>query len=98
MLYAAKCYWPGVTEGEIVARRPPSHDASYVGALLFPNDALVLCLFEAPTPTAVRQATDRAGLPCERVMQTRWLPLPAPTGTPSAKPALGTMTGRRKPR
>ena len=96
MLYAAKCYWPGVTEAEIVARRPSSHNASYVGALLFPNDALVLCLFEAPTPTAVRQATDRAGLPCERVMQTRWLRSTAPAGTPLAKPELGTMTGRRK--
>jgi hypothetical protein len=73
VLYAAKCYWPDVTETDLDARQPASDSAPYLGALLFPDDALVLCLFEAATPAAVRQATDRAGLPCERVMKTRWL-------------------------
>jgi hypothetical protein len=74
MLYTAKCYWPGVTEDEFVARRASSAGASYVGTLLFPDDALVLCLFEAATPTAVNEASHRASLPCDRVMRTRWLP------------------------
>jgi hypothetical protein len=74
VLYAAKSYWPDVTEDDLIDRRPSSEDASYVGALLFPDDGLVLCLFEAATATAVSQACHREGLPCDRVMQTLWLP------------------------
>jgi hypothetical protein len=74
VLYAAKSYWPDVAEGDLIARRPSSEDASYVGALLFPDDALVLCLFEAASAAVVSQACHRDGLPCERVMHARWLP------------------------
>ena len=51
MLYAAKCYWPGVTERELdrLSDRVSSRGAIvFVGSLLFPQDELVLCLFEAP--------------------------------------------------
>jgi len=74
VLYAAKSYWPDVTENDLASRRPSSDEASYVGALMFPNDALVLCLFEAASAAVVSQACHRDGLPCERVMQARWLP------------------------
>ena len=82
MLYAAKCYWPGVSRDDLerVARRaaePDSQggrqDASYRGALLFSDDDLVLCLFEAPSRIAVKVASERAGIPCERVMDSVWL-------------------------
>ena len=52
MLYAAKCYWPGVTAADLeqVAGRAASTgldaDAgpvSYLGSLLFAADDLVLC-------------------------------------------------------
>ena len=54
MLYAAKCYWPGVTETDLEA--VTEHDAStglasgghtvtYLGSLPFTADDLVLCLF-----------------------------------------------------
>jgi hypothetical protein len=85
VLYAAKCYWPGVTEDELIARRPSSEGASYIGALLFPDDALVLCLFEAATATAVSEASHRQGLPCDRVMHTRWL---TPAGRRKRWPSL----------
>ena len=82
MLYAAKCYWPGVTERELkqvsmcaqhAARAIESPDALYVGSLLFSADDLVLCLFEAPSRVAVKRATEQAGIPCERVMDSVWL-------------------------
>jgi hypothetical protein len=82
MLYAAKCYWPGVTRAELVqvaARaaepvpKPGARDVTYRGSLLFADDDLVLCLFEGPSPTAVKRASEQAGLPCERVMDSVWL-------------------------
>jgi Protein of unknown function (DUF4242) len=84
MFYAAKCYWPGVTEADVrrAAARVnregrsaavPASGATYVGSLLFPDDALLLCLFEAASPSAVRNVSRRAGIPCERVMGSLWL-------------------------
>jgi hypothetical protein len=83
MFYAAKCYWPGITEVELrrVAARVTGEagrsadrtkNVSYIGSMLFPDDALVLCLFDAPSRSAVRKATRRAGIPCERVMASVW--------------------------
>jgi len=82
MLYAAKCYWPGVTgvDLERVAERaaragPGSGRAgvAYLGSLLFTADDLVLCLFRGPSRAAVIQAGDRPGIPCERLMDSAWL-------------------------
>jgi hypothetical protein len=75
MLYAAKCYWPGVTEHELerATSRARGRDAVCLGALFFPDDDLVLCLFDAGSATATRTASERAGIPCERVMASRWL-------------------------
>jgi hypothetical protein len=88
-LYAAKCYWPGVTEHQLeqaTARAAADADAAsragtaiaYLGSILFPDDELVLCLFDAPTRAAVHRTTERADIPCERVMHTHWLPCPCP--------------------
>jgi Protein of unknown function (DUF4242) len=82
MLYAAKCYWPGVTETEleqVVARvadggsRSGRDGVAYLGSLLFSGDDLVLCLFEGPSRAAVKHASERAGIPCERLMDSIWL-------------------------
>jgi hypothetical protein len=82
VLYAAKCYWPGVTESEleqIAARASLTGSASsrdsvaYMGSLLFSADGLVLCLFEGPSRTAVKRASDRLGIPSERIMDSVWL-------------------------
>ena len=82
MLYAAKCYWPGVT-GTSSSRSPsaPSEPAGprtatgvvYLGSLLFSADDLVLCLFEGPSRTAVIRASDRLGIPRERLMDSLWI-------------------------
>ena len=75
MLYAAKCYWPGVTEcvlRRVAKRAIDAGRADYVGSLLFPADELVLCLFQGRSPVAVQRASEQAGIPCERVMETVW--------------------------
>ena len=82
MLYAAKCYWPGVTQADLdsVAERAaqpgpgPGRDrVGYLGSLLFAADDLVLCLFQGPSRAAVIQASERLGIPSERLMNSAWL-------------------------
>jgi len=82
MLYAAKCYWPGVTETDVerVAARAGraglaagGSTVTYLGSLLFAGDDLVLCLFQGPSRAAVIRASDRLGIPCERLMDLAWL-------------------------
>jgi Nickel responsive protein SCO4226-like len=79
VLYAAKCYWPEVSQSELeqvaarASSRSASVDATYVGSLLFADDDLALCLFEAPSRAAVKRTSEQAGIPCERVMAAAWL-------------------------
>jgi hypothetical protein len=82
MLYAVKCYWPGITQADLerVADRAAgaglvsaSNKASYFGSLLFAADDLVLCLFYGPSRASVIQASDQLGIPCERLMEPVWL-------------------------
>jgi hypothetical protein len=86
MLYTAKCYWPGVTEDELrfAAERAQNESATrrhvtYRGALYLPRDELVLCLFDAPSREAVKQSSEHAGMPCERVIESVWV-APRPGG------------------
>jgi len=82
MLYAAKCYWPGVTLADLeqVADRATSaglasgnNRVSYLGSLLFAADDLVLCLFCGPSRAAVIQASGQLAIPFERLMDSAWL-------------------------
>ena len=82
MLYAAKCYWPGVTEADLeqVAGRAARaglgsgrDGVAYLGSLLFAADDLVLCLFHGPFRAAVSQVSIRLGIPCQRLMDSVWL-------------------------
>ena len=80
MLYTANCFWPGVSERELriaaahagspIGERPPT---AFRGALYLPDDELVLCLFDAPSRAAVKRASERAGMPCERIIETVWV-------------------------
>jgi hypothetical protein len=78
VLYTAKCFWPGVSEDELRAAVARIGEAFH-GALYLPGDEIVLCLFDEPSPAAVRRASDEAGLPCERVIDTVWV-APGPRG------------------
>jgi hypothetical protein len=79
MLYTAKCFWPGAGESEIrlaaarASREAVRHHAGFRGALHLPADELVLCLFEAMSPSSVKRESESAGMPCERVMETVWI-------------------------
>ena len=82
MLYAAKCYWPGAIQDDLeqVAERAARADLAagsggivYLGSLLFAADDLVLCLFQGSSRTAVIRASDRLGLPRERLMDSLWI-------------------------
>jgi hypothetical protein len=80
MLYTAKCYWPGVTEDKLrlAAAQARSDGAgrcgtTYLGALYLPGNELVLCLFDASAREEVRRASEEAGMPCERVIETVWI-------------------------
>jgi hypothetical protein len=83
MLYTAKCYWPGLDPRrleEIAATRAaePSvrreDGATYRGSLLFPNDELVLSLFESTSRAGATAAAEQAGIPCERIIESVWFP------------------------
>ena len=80
MLYAAKCFWPGVTEDDLRlaaehAGSEPGADqrSRFVGLLHLPGDELALALFEADSPLEVKRASEAAGMPCERVIATVWV-------------------------
>lgn len=84
MLYTAKCFWPGVTEDELrLAAARAGGDTEerpqtvFRGALYLPDDELVLCLFDSTSRVSVKRASERAGMPCERVIDTVWVGLKA---------------------
>jgi hypothetical protein len=84
MLYTAKCYWPGINADEfdrmastrLAGRSVESGSIVYRGAILFPEDDLVLCMFDASSRAAVKEAAERAHVPCERIIDSVWLPAP----------------------
>ncbi|HST17365.1 MAG TPA: hypothetical protein VLK36_06825 [Gaiellaceae bacterium] len=80
-LFTVKCFWPGVTEEELraaIARVRPD-GAEFRGAYLLSGDDLVLALFDGDSAFAVRRTGERAGMPCERVIETVWI---APSNRP----------------
>lgn len=81
MLYAAKCYWPGISAGEFerdaairLLEPARASEPAYLGSLVFGGDDLVLCLYEGSSRSAVMNAARRARVPCERIMESAWLP------------------------
>jgi hypothetical protein len=79
VLYTAKCFWPGVTEEKLrrAAVRAGGETGeprtTFRGAIYLPGDELVLCLFESDSRVDVKRASERAGMPCERVIETVWV-------------------------
>jgi hypothetical protein len=100
MLYTAKCFWPGVTEDELrlavtragsdTGERP---QAAVRGALYLPGEELVLCLFDASSRASVKRASERAGMPCERVIETVWVAPRSKGGRDEEKSPLGRLRG-----
>ena len=76
MLYATKCYWPGVTRDDleqVAGRAAGSDGVVYLGSLLFAADDLVLCMFQGHSRAAVIRASDQLGIPRERLMDSLWI-------------------------
>ena len=78
MLYTAKCFWPGVDgvrapRGAHAAPEAVQRRSGFRGALYLPGDELVLCLFDCSLEAAVKSACERAGWPCERVIESVWI-------------------------
>ena len=79
MLYTAKCFWPGLTEDDLrlaaarAATATRNTGTTFQGALYLPGDELVLCLFDADSRADVKQASEHAGMPCERVIESLWV-------------------------
>jgi hypothetical protein len=90
VLYTAKCFWPGVTEEEVrraavrAGGETGERPTVFRGALYLPGDELVLCLFESTSRVDVKRASERAGMPCERVIETVWVDHDDQGGTPCA--------------
>ena len=88
MLYAAKCFWPGLTEAGLRLAADRAADpggeaqATFRGALYLPREELVLSLFESGSREAVKRASEQAGMPCERVIETVWVEPAAKGGGP----------------
>ena len=71
--YLVECFWPGVDEVEYTAAADRVADDESVVChelILIPADEIVLGLFHARSETTVADATRRAGLPCERIIES----------------------------
>ena len=77
--YLVECYWPGVdaqrlAEGERRAREVSAElslrgrPVSFLGSVLVPADETVFCFF-AGSEADVREASERAEIPFERVLE-----------------------------
>jgi hypothetical protein len=72
----AECLLPGLSRAtaEALGRRVreelsslPGRRVLFLGALLMPEDEVLLCLFDGPE-AEVRAVSERAGLPFERIL------------------------------
>jgi len=75
VLYTAKCFWPGATERAVeraVAAAGRADASVFRGVLYLPRDELVLGLFECSSGLDARRASELAGMPCERVIESLW--------------------------
>jgi Nickel responsive protein SCO4226-like len=79
--YLVECFWPEVDEPQHAAaaeraraaaleRQEEGDDVEFLGSILVPADETVFCLF-AGREQDVRAASERAGLPFERVLEAR---------------------------
>lgn len=79
--FLVECYVPGIRQVDVESAAARAVTASadlrndgmsieYRGAILVPGDEVVLHLFTSHSEDAVRQASERAALPFERILET----------------------------
>jgi len=77
--YLVECYWPGVDKEKLAGAalrtseaaadlRQTGAEVEFLGSILVPADETVFCFFDG-VEEDVRQASSRAGLPFERVLE-----------------------------
>ena len=111
MLYTAKCFWPGVTEEELrlAAARVAATGAGrgrLPGALYLPRRRARARPLRVRLPADVKRASEQAGMPCERVIESVWFGPSSPpkeerTDTLRTSPAVAAAAaarGRCRPR
>ena len=70
--YMVECFWPGVTTDDLSAtaeRVAADEAATCLDLILIPADEILLLLFQADSRADVRDASRRAGLPADRVIE-----------------------------
>lgn len=70
--YMVECFWPGVTTDDFraAAERVAADEAvTCLDLILIPADEILLLLYQADSRAAVRDASRRAGLPADRVIE-----------------------------
>jgi hypothetical protein len=103
--YLAECYSPGIDRDLVTSCGQRASAAAseltdeglqveYLGALLVPGDEVVFHLFAASSPADVREASTRAGVEFERVLDL--LPVGIhPLSVTSISQSVGAKTGRQ---
>jgi hypothetical protein len=92
--YAVECYSPAIDRPAVEGSAALANRATaelrkrgdaveYMGALLVPGDEVVFYLFRSPSPDVVREASDRAGIEFERVLESIAI------GLESSNPSIG---------
>jgi hypothetical protein len=78
--YLVECYWPGVSAVELAAVAGRAQEAArelrrqgrelrFLSSILIPSDETIFCFFEGDEAD-VRLASERAGVPYERVLES----------------------------
>jgi len=88
--FVAECFWPSVTEADLVAldRRVAQAAADlargtgfrYLGSILLREDEVVLCQFEG-TAAAVREVAEQSEIPFARILEATRSPWPLAEAT-----------------
>jgi hypothetical protein len=79
--YLVECYRPGLERAEVESASDRVHAASaelraearkvdYIGAILVPEDEVVFHVFAADCPDTVREASIRASVDYERIVES----------------------------
>jgi hypothetical protein len=77
--FVAECFWPDVREADLreldhrivsAVEEQSGHAEAvlYVTSILVAEDEVVLCVFNG-SRVAVRRVAERAGIPCERILE-----------------------------
>jgi hypothetical protein len=78
--FVVECYWPEITEEQVketlsrLAPSPNRGDSAVAvhsfGCILVPSDGMALFLFRGPSEELVRERSERAEVPFDRVVES----------------------------